>query len=675
MTNRIYELTDQLNAASAAYYIQHKQIMSDAEYDKLFRELVELELAHPDLISPNSPTQRVGSDLDSNFEKVEHTTPILSLANAFSEDDLKNWQTRNANMAHPPTMSTVIGSKALGYTVQPKLDGLTIVVTYKDGMLTQAATRGDGQFGDLITNNAKTIRDLPVSLSGNYPPYLVVRGEVVIHKDDFEKYNTGGEYANPRNLASGSIKQKKSSEASKRPLRCYVFDVMDWGDYTPPQSHWHVMEMLNDWGFHTPTTEYYDSVGEIIKVLDHWNTYRKGLPYNTDGIVIRVNNIRYFQSLGNVGKDPRGGIAYKWAGEQVITVLENIVVTVGRTGVLIPNAVLNPIQVGGVTVSRASLHNWEFIESLDLRIGDTVIVERAGDVIPAIRGVSDEFPRGNKTTTPPLICPYCKSDVVKIGAKHFCSNTKCPEKNARLIEFFVSKGGLDIKGVGVNIIRSLIDRKIVKSIDDLFNLNGKIDYLGVNQSVSVENAILESVGKTTWGKLLASLGIEGVGDGLAKNIEKSPLMANGIWSLMDFAVEKTLADQNIPGLGATTAACIETWFSNQDNISLIKNLETIGFNMYPDKSSISVDLQTLAGMKFVVTGKMSVPRPDIEAMIEKHGGLVSSSVSKKTNYVVAGEHSGSKLDKALGLGVQVISEDELYMLMKQVVVDDEAIDI
>lgn len=666
-------LRKKLAEASTAYYVHSNPIMSDQEYDALFQELVDLEAKYPELKTADSPTLRVGSDLDVDAVRIAHVRPVLSLDKATTVDGLRSWQTRNATLVRPPTMSMVLsGSDSLGYVITPKVDGLSLVVTYIDGVLQQAVTRGNAYEGDDVTENARTIRNLPLTLNNDneYPvPHVVaVRGEVVIHKDEFEAYNKTAVQtaANPRNLASGSLKQKRSAEVAKRPLRFYAFDIMDLDGETPSEEMSSVTKMLSSlssWGFAVVPFYHLDSLSDVIDALPTWDKTRYNFPYEMDGIVIKHNYLPYYEKLGIIGKDPRGAIAYKFPTMEVTTTLRGVRVSIGRSGVVQPTATLEPVAIGGVTVTYASLHNYEQIEALDFRLGDKVVLKRGGEVIPYLVSPVVEARKGTeKPIVPPEECPFCKAKVVKNGARYFCSNSQCPERTVRVLEYWANRDNLDIDGLGEVAARIIASSGLLKSLADLYTLTSDQLYtlqgMGSKRADNLIEAIQKSKG-AAWNTVLAALGIEGVGHTTCRELYNS---LNSLWDISHLTDEE-LIELKVVGVGETTAKSIATWFSDDGNVQLLKALEGVGFNFVKVATNLAdVAPQTLAGKKFVVTGTMSAPREQIEGLIKKHGGSVGASVSKKTDYVVAGEAAGSKLDKANALGITVIDELALRLM-------------
>ncbi len=523
---RAAELREALQRHNYEYYVQHQPTVSDDEYDRLLRELHDIESAHPELVTPDSPTQRAGSDLSDDFSKVTHLTPVLSLANAFDEDDLRAWELRNLRLL--PAEAT------LSYTLEPKLDGLSIVLTYEDGLLTRAATRGDGETGDDVTPNVRTIRSIPlripVSKEGPAaPPLLVVRGEVFFCKEDFEALNREQEardlprYVNARNTASGTLKQKDSRNTAARPLSAFVYDVMAAEGFALT-SQSGLLRTLDDLGFPVPPeVQSCASLDALIDLLPAWESRRNDLPFQIDGLVVKVDDLQLSQQLGVVGKDPRGAIAWKFPAEEASTRLLEVTINVGRSGKVTPAAVLEPVFVGGVTVSSASLHNYDQVARLDIRRGDTVIVKRSGDVIPYVVGPLVAARDGSEEEIePPSTCPWCDRPLARPEAAvdWFCVNPVCPERVFRQVEFFVSRGAMDIEGMGPETIRTLIEQGLVEDVADVFTLADKRECLlelegfGETKVDNLLAAIRDAMSRPLE-RILASQGIDGVGETVA----------------------------------------------------------------------------------------------------------------------------------------------------------------
>jgi DNA ligase (NAD+) len=665
---RAAELRDLLHRCSHAYYVLNAPIVTDAEFDALYRELAALEAEHPELITPDSPTQRAGSDLSDDFPKVRHPAPILSLSNAYNADDLRAWEERNLKLLPAGT--------ALDYTLEPKLDGLTIVITYENGILTQAATRGSGEQGDDVTPNVRTIRTIPLRIpaSGEAPPpeRVVVRGEVVYLKKDFEMVNRRQAeqglptFINARNAASGALKQKDSRITASRPLTCFVYGIVD-GRGIPAHAwdkQWEMLGYLRDLGFLiAPGSAYYPTLDAIIAEIPRWEAQRDALDFEIDGIVVKVNDLRLARELGAVGKDPRGAIAYKFPAREASTKLLGVEVSVGRTGRIVPNAVLQPVFIGGITVSSATLHNYDIVAMLDIRIGDTVVVKRAGDVIPNVIAALPALRTGDEQPIlPPERCPFCGTPIIKPegAVDYFCPNSRCPERVYRQIEFFVSRAGLDIEGLGSQTVKTLLEKGLIRDEADIFSLRAEtlleLDKFAEKRAANLIAAI-EAAKKRPLAQVITALGIDGVGSTVAE------ALANRFNSIDALAAATPDELQEIDGVGAVLAHGIAAWFADAYHREMLEKLRAAGVRFQGEAKAQAGD--QLAGLTFVITGTLpTLSREQAASLIEAHGGRVASSVSKKTSYVVMGDSPGSKADKARQLNIPIISEDELLRLIQ-----------
>lgn len=757
IAERAAQLREELRLHIYRYNVLNDPIITDAEYDKLFHELVALEEEHPELRTPDSPTQRVGSDLDTDFAKVQHPAPILSLANAFSGDDLLKWEERNQRRLGDET--------TFSYVLEPKLDGLSIVITYENGLLTTAATRGNGEMGDDVTANVKTINTVPLRIPADpnstlqAPARLVVRGEVLFLKEDFETLNHEQEakglpqYVNARNTASGSLKQKDSRITAQRALTAYLYDIVD-SEGVEVDSEWELLEYMRGLGFNiVADAKSYPTLSSVIPHLDGWEARRHDLPYEIDGLVIKVNDLSQKRELGISGKDPRGAIAYKFPAEEGTTELVGVTVNIGRTGKVTPTAQLEPIYLGGVTVSNASLHNYDLIEQLDIRMGDRVVIKRSGDVIPYVIGPVTGARDGDETPiAPPQTCPFSDDALVSPdGAVDlFCPNPKCPERVFRSLEFFVSRGAMDIDGMGPQTIQALIEANLIEDEADIFYLQADpIVALEGFADKKVENmlAAIEIAKQRPLAQLIAALGVDGVGSTVAallterfKTMDDLVQLASAVQAaetemlalgqpfnatsdtlegqlpdvkrardrlnnpLVDLAsryvdvepdkLESRLARLlkpllaiapedapstqalaealhnliiaakpllTIEGLGPILVRNIVVWFGDDHHQTLLRKMSDAGVNMQAEETEQAST--TLEGKKFVLTGSMSVPRDEIKDLIEAHGGSVSGSVSKRTDYVVVGEKPGSKASKAEQLGITILSEADLRAMI------------
>lgn len=664
---RAAELRRLLNEYSYHYYVQSAAIVSDAEYDVLYHELVALETEYPELATPDSPTQRAGSDLTGDFPKLSHPAPILSLSNCFNEQDLYDWEQRNLKLLASGTQ--------LDYTLEPKLDGLTLVITYEDGLLTRAATRGNGLVGDDVTANVRTIRSVPLRIPRNSasgveaPKKLVVRGEVMFLKKDFEALNEKQKelglplYVNARNTASGSLKQKDSRATASRPLTAYLYSIVEIVG-NAPRSQWDTLGFLRDLGFHIPPeSQHYPALSDIIQQIPNWISRRNQLQYEIDGLVIKINDLRIAGDLGIVGKDPRGATAFKFPSEEASTTIIGVTHNVGRSGKLTPTAQLEPVFVGGVTVVNATLHNYDFIKNLDIRIGDRVVIKRSGDVIPYVIGPIIEARDGDETPIePPAYCPHCNTPTVQPegAVDYFCPNLDCPERVFRQVEFFVSRGAMDIEGMGPQTVKLLIDRGLIHDEADVFTLTPEplLEMEGFKQK-RVDNLIasITAAKSRPLPQVLASLGIDGVGSTVAELLSAQ----FGTLDALSFAAPERIDD--IEGIGPILAENIASWFADERHQRLIEKLKAAGV-IFAATAPVQ-ESEKLAGLTFVLTGTLpTLSREDAEVLIKANGGKVAGSVSKKTSYLLMGEAAGSKADKARELGIHIVSEADLLKMVE-----------
>lgn len=661
---RSAELRNIINYHNHRYHVLDDPQISDSEYDQLLNELRALEEKDPSLLTLDSPTNRVGGDISDKFDKIIHPAQILSLANAFDRDGLTAWLERISK----------IDERVLDadFVIEPKLDGLTVVLHYEDGIFVRGATRGNGEVGEDITNNLKTISSLPLSIpvSPNAPVIpgkFIVRGEVFIGLKDFELLNKNqaklGEkiYQTPRNTAAGALRQLDPGVTASRPLQMLVYAILD-ADEKLPNTQMEHLDLLISAGFPVSGyTELAKNIDEVINYCEAWIEKRASLPYEIDGAVVKINDLNLSEGLGIVGKDPRGAVAFKFPAQEVTTKLRDIGVKVGRTGVLTPFAVLEPVDIGGVIVKQATLHNFDYIDEKDIRIGDNVRVKRAGDVIPYIIGPIISDRNGNeKKFEIPKKCPVCGQSVSKIEGEvaWYCVNPACPEQLIRNIEHFVSRATLDIVGLGIKIVEQLVNEKLIKDVadlyslskDDLINLEGFAEKKVDNLLASIEKSKSQALEK-----LIFALGIRGVGEVVASDLTNyySDLAQIAKASVEDF--------EKIEGIGPNIANAIVDWFSHPANQKVIEKLRLGG--MWP-----TVDLdrvkdrgpQPFSGYTFVVTGTLAgYTRSEVKKLIEEKGGKVSSSVSKKTSYVVVGEKPGSKAKKANDLGIEILDEQGL----------------
>jgi DNA ligase (NAD+) len=667
LSARAADLREQLRYHNYRYSVLSDPIVSDAEYDAMFDELDAIEKAHPELVTPDSPTQRVGSDLDTRLPKITHPQPMLSLSKAYTAEEIHAWKTRIDKLLDT--------SAQLAYTVEPKFDGLTVVLTYTDGVLTLGATRGDGYTGDDVTANVRTIRTVPLKIPVNpagpaVPHHLVIRGEVVIHKADFnafqEKMRAEGDtrFINPRNTASGALKQLDARITAARPLTMYAFGIVE-SDGDVPRSQWDTIGYLHQLGFKTSEqARHFDDLEAAIVYTLGFEKYRHDLDFEIDGMVIKLDDLPTYTALGIVGKNPRGAVAYKFPPEEVTTKLLGVRVNVGRTGVIVPSADLEPVFVSGAMIRQATLNNFDDIARKDVRIGDRVMLKRAGEVIPFVIGpivgarTGDEIP-----IAPPTHCPACNSPVLHAEGDvfYYCSNAYCPERIARSIEYFVARDLMDIEGLGDKGVRALLTAGLIKDEADLFTLKAEdLEKLEGYGDLKVQNLLtsLENAKTRPLDRLVMALGIPGVGSLVAKLLTKH-------FPTLDALAAATLDDIDaIAGIGPATAKTIVDWFADARHKEVIEKLRAAGLRFTGE--SAPARSNRLEGKTFVLTGTLpSLTRDAASALIEAHGGKVSGNVSKKTSYVVAGDAAGSKLDKAKALNVPILDEVGLRALVDE----------
>jgi len=664
--NKIRRLREQIREHNYRYYVLNQPTVSDSVYDQLYQELKRLEQAHPAYRSEDSPTQRAGAPPAEEFERVEHPAPILSLDNAYSVDDLQAWIKRISGMDERVQQS--------GFTVEPKLDGLTVVLHYREGVFVQGATRGDSEVGEDITENLRTIRSLPlripVSAEGpEAPEELVVRGEAFLKLSDFENLNQRLEeagqrtYVNPRNTAAGSLRQLDSSLTAQRPLTVSVYQIVT-GTGTPPETQVDALEQLQAWGFPVPDYDYAANLEKVVELIEGWQIRRDRLDYEIDGAVIKLNDLELTEDLGVVGKAPRGAIAYKYPAQEVVTGLEQIRVNVGRTGVLTPYAVLEPVEIGGVTVRQATLHNFDFIQDKDIRVGDQVRVKRAGDVIPYVIGPEVDLREGGEQTyTPPETCPACGQSVEhpEEGVAYYCVNLSCPAQLIRNLEHFVSRSAMDIEGLGIKIVQQLVQEGLLEDVADLYYLE-KDDLLALEGfgEKKAENilAAVDQSREQDLARLLTGLGIRGVGEVVAADLARQ----YGSLDALQRAEREEL--EKIEGIGPNIAEAVVDWFERPANQQVLGKLK--GQGVWPTaQPAEDPQEQSLTGKTFVVTGRLeSFTRREIKEYIQDRGGRVTGSVSGSTDYLVVGENPGSKLAQARARDVPVLAEQELRELVE-----------
>ncbi|MHB8377669.1 MAG: NAD-dependent DNA ligase LigA [Dehalococcoidia bacterium] len=660
---RVEELRAEIAYHEHRYFVLDQPEISDAAFDALMQELRRLEAEHPELITPDSPTQRVAGAPVETFGIVEHRVPLLSLANAFSDDDLRAWHRRTAGLLERDDFAMVC---------EPKIDGLAVALVYEDGQLATAATRGDGTRGENITANVRTIRSVPQRLRPKVPRRFEVRGEIYMTKSGFEKLNfERGEagqplFASPRNSAAGSVRQLDPKVTASRPLDAFLYQLGWQEDGGPPATHWDVLEWLRKLGFRVnPEIRRLLTIDEVAAFCAGWVERRDTLDYEIDGIVIKVDALGYQRQLGAVGREPRWAIAYKFPPTQATTKLLRIDVNVGRTGSLNPFAVLEPVKIAGATVQLATLHNEDDVRRKDIRTGDTVIVQRAGDVIPQVVGpVLSRRTGKEKVFRMPKTCPACGTPVVRPAgeAMYYCPNRQCPAQRFRLLEHFVGRGAMDIDGIGESLAAQLMRAGLALDGGDLYRLREQRDELlrlerMGEKSVDHLLASIEASKQRPLAQMIFALGIRHVGG------EVASMLANHFGSmdaLMDAATEEIEA---IPGIGTAIAESVREFFSLDENRRLVEKLRAAGVNMR--EASGGAREGPLSGLTFVITGRLDrFSRDGAESLVKRNGGAVTSSVSKKTSYVVAGAEPGSKLAKAQQLGIDVLDEDGFVALLE-----------
>lgn len=660
--DRIAELCRLLTDASYRYYVLDQPTLEDAVYDKLYRELQELEAAHPDLVLLESPTQRVGAQPASVFTSVKHNIALYSLENAFGDADLDKWQERWQRIEDGATFS---------YLCELKIDGNSMALTYENGVLVRGATRGDGTTGEEITSNVKTIRSIPLRLTLEHPPTVVeIRGEAFISNSVFEQINHDKEEAgeerfkNPRNAAAGTLRQLDSRKVAKRKLDFFAY-TLHIADKSAPRSQQESLLWLQNAGFKVnPNRERCADLEAVKNYCAEWNEKRHDLDYMTDGVVIKINEFDLQDRLGFTNKFPKWAIAYKYPAEEVPTILENITVQIGRTGAVTPVAELRPVELAGTTVARATLHNADRIAELDLHIGDTVVVRKAGEIIPEVLQVIVELrPAGAVRYVLPSHCPECESLLVRPDGEAVtrCVNSSCPAILRGSLTHWVSRAALDINSVGEKLAMQLLDSGQVKSIADLYDLTAEqlmtLDRMGQRSAEKVVIAISNSK-MQPWSRVLYGLGIRLIGTSNAQLLSEE-------FPTVD-ALAAATAEQisSVFGIGDEIARSVVQWFEIESNRALIERLRSAGLQFVGERGDKTALVAALVGKSFVVTGTLpTLKRDQVKTMIRNAGGKVSESVSKKTDYLVVGEDAGSKLEKARSLGVTTLTESELLELL------------
>lgn len=660
----IQDLRNELNLHNHNYYVLDTPTISDYEFDQKLKQLQELENQHPELFDENSPTQRVGGTITKNFNTVVHDYRMYSLDNSYSKEDLLDWENR---------IQKVLGNVPLQYTCELKYDGASISITYENGILKRAVTRGDGIQGDDVTNNIKTIKSIPLQLKGKYPERFDIRGEIILPYDGFEKMNQElieiGEppYSNPRNTASGSLKLQDSSEVAKRPLECLLYFIV--GNNINISTQYDGLEAARNWGFKVPKeAKLAHSIEEVFEYINYWDTHRHNLPYETDGVVVKVNDFHQQDELGYTAKSPRWAMAYKFKAEQVATQLNSISYQVGRTGSITPVANLEPVQLAGTIVKRASLHNADQIEKLDIRIGDTVFVEKGGEIIPKIIGV--DLAKRDLNSTPTIYvthCPECQTQLIRNEgeANHYCPNFySCPPQIIGRIQHYISRKAMDIEGLGGETVALLFHNGLVTNYADLYELTVE-DLLPLERMAqkSAENLIngVQNSKQVPFERVLYAMGIRYVGETVAKKLAKHYKNIEAIEkaTLMDLILVDEIGDK--------IAQSVVEFFENQENLKIIDRLKHFGVQLEVVETFNPNATNVLDGKIFVVSGVFEkFSRDDLKKAIEDNGGKVGSSISAKTHYVVAGDNMGpAKLEKANQLKVPIISENDFLEMISQ----------
>jgi DNA ligase (NAD+) len=665
---RVEELRQLLQQASYAYYVLDSPIMEDAVYDRLYRELQELEIQYPEVVTPDSPTQRVGEKPATQFTSVRHNIPLYSLENAFNVDELQAWDNRWRRQS-PDT-------KAVEYVCELKIDGNALALTYENGVLVRGVTRGDGVTGEDITQNVRTIRSIPLRLNMSgleNVERVEVRGETFLPLEVFKQINSqrlaAGEqlFANPRNATAGTLRQLDSRIVARRQLDffAYTLHIAGLDDASIANTQWEALELLQKMGFRVnPNKRLCATSAEVAEYYQHWDTERLNLPYMTDGVVVKLNSFKLQEQLGFTQKFPRWAIALKYAAEEAPTRVENIAVNVGRTGALTPLAEMRPVQLAGTTVSRATLHNSDRIAQLDIRVGDTVIVRKAGEIIPEVLRVLKELrPTDTKPFVMPTHCPVCNQPVVRETGEAVtrCVNASCAAILKGAIEHWVSRDALDIRGMGEKLVHQLVDKGVVHSVADLYDLTEEkfyeLERMGKKSAEKLVSAIASSKNQP-WSRVLYGLGIRHVGSVNAQ------LLTEKFSTVEQLAQARQSDIEGVYGIGAEIAQSVYQWFHIAANQTLIERLQAAGLQFVGEVTEVANKNQKFAGKSFVITGTLpTLKRDEAKALIQKNGGKVTESVSKKTDYLVVGEDAGSKLEKAQSLGITQLTEAQLLQMV------------
>ena len=658
---QIKALREELHRHNYLYYVLDKPEISDYEFDQKLKKLQDLEQKFPEYYDENSPTLRVGGAVTKNFQTVVHEHRMYSLDNSYSREDLENWEKRIERQVEGEVT----------FTCELKYDGASISLTYEHGNFVRAVTRGDGFRGDDVTNNVRTIRSVPLKLKGDYPDRFEIRGEIVLPYEGFAHLNAArveaGEepYANPRNTASGSLKLQDSAEVARRPLDCLLYNIV--GHHGGIKTQFESLKKAREWGFKVPQeARLAKNLDEVLDFVNYWDLHRHDLPYETDGVVVKVNDLHQQEELGHTSKSPRWAMAYKFKADQVATRLKKITYQVGRTGAITPVANLEPVQLGGTVVKRASLHNADQIEKLDIREGDEVFVEKGGEIIPKIVGVNfQERDPASKPTQYLSKCPECGTPLVRLEgeALHYCPNaTGCPPQITGRIQHFISRKAMDIEGLGGETVNLLVRENLIGNYADLYELKTEqmLRWVRLGEK-SAENLVkgIEKSKEMPFERVLFALGIRYVGETVAKKLARH---FKSIEALMAASREDL---EKVEEIGERIAESVEEFFEIPDNVHTVERLKSYGLQLQIDAEALAARSDKLSGETFVISGVFSMPRNDIKKLIEDNGGKVSGSISSKTDYVVAGENMGpSKLAKAQSLGIPIVGEQDLLKMLK-----------
>lgn len=658
---RIDQLREELHTHNYNYYVLNAPVITDQEFDHLMRELQDLEAKHPEHFDPNSPSVRVGSDLNKNFKQVEHKYPMLSLGNTYSQAEVTEFYERVSKSLN----------EDFEICCEMKFDGTSISLTYEHGKLVQAVTRGDGVRGDDVTDNVKTIRTIPLILHGNYPDSFEMRGEILMPWDVFEELNRERElreeplFANPRNAASGTLKSQNSAVVASRKLDAYLYYML--GENLPHDGHYENLMEAEKWGFKiSHITKKVHSLQEIFDFINYWDVERKNLPVATDGIVLKVNSLRQQRNLGYTAKSPRWAIAYKFQAERALTRLNKVTYQVGRTGAVTPVANLDPVQLSGTTVRRASLHNADIIASLDLHIGDMVYVEKGGEIIPKITGVDIDSRKADAEKVEFIShCPECGSKLIRYEdeAAFYCPNeTGCPPQIKGKIEHFISRRAMNIEGLGPETVDQFYQEGLIHNVADLYSLSAddicRLDRMGEKSADNIIQGIARSK-EVPYERVLFALGIRFVGETVAKKVAKA------FRSIDALAAANLDALIHVDEIGLKIAQSIISYFADEKNRELVERLRNAGLKLEADEEDLSGHTDILQGKSIVISGVFSRhSRDEYKELIEKHGGKNVGSISKKTSFILAGDNMGpSKLEKARSLGIAIIDENEFLSMI------------